>query len=484
MIYKPDSTPADIALKAYKDAMSDTSSSQVIKDATGAASFAVASGLQAYSLKAPSIITATMDAQLHQLIPTQQMNPVSDVARHKTITAVDSSSVVLSVAEDVAGNTWDHTTVSTNLTIKYQALGYKVGDTAARLGKSFEDIKATAAMINMQKFMMKEEDLMFWGNITDLGNPASVAGTASASGGTLATDTYTYKVSALTMTGYRYAQAQSSYDPTATAALVGQSGVGTSAGVSVTGATGSCVVAWTNITGAVAYNVWVDKGGGGYKFLSTVTTNKYTHTTYTATTSQTPPTTDDTGQATEYDGIWKLASASSLTTVKDMANATFTTDAGGGLTEVNSELLTYANAVGTSPDYLIGNYETIDLMSRKMTSSTAPVYRIDATADQTRVMGGIKVDSYLNRATGDVIPMIGSRRFPKNRLLGLKLKNPYSYDRINGPAFELCVAVDYFGLDYAITPTSGTVQQSEIRRYSAMRAFFPACILWSGITLT
>lgn len=93
---------------------------------------------------------------------------------------------------------------------------------------------------------------------SDLNTPSGLAATPSASGGTLATNTYWYKVTALNSVGE----------------TVGSNEVS----AAVTGPTGSVALTWTTVPGASSYRVYRGTSSGAQNVYYTATTNSFTDT--------------------------------------------------------------------------------------------------------------------------------------------------------------------------------------------------------------
>lgn len=106
---------------------------------------------------------------------------------------------------------------------------------------------------------------------SDLTTPAGLAATASTTGGSLATATYFYKVTALNSIGETTGSAEVS--------------------AAVTGPTGSVTLTWNAVVGASSYRVYRGTATGAQNVYYTTTTNAYTDTG-AANTGGTVPTTD------------------------------------------------------------------------------------------------------------------------------------------------------------------------------------------------
>ncbi len=111
--------------------------------------------------------------------------------------------------------------------------------------------------------------------LTQLSAPGTVTATPSTTGGTLATGTYYYKVTASTSSG------ETTASPEASAA--------------VTGPTGSVALSWGAVTGATGYVVYRGTSAGGEHVYYTTATNSYTDTNATSS-SGSPYTVNTTNQ--------------------------------------------------------------------------------------------------------------------------------------------------------------------------------------------
>jgi len=112
-------------------------------------------------------------------------------------------------------------------------------------------------------------------DISDLGTPT---GTASTSGGNMATNTYYYVITALNGNGETIKSAQT-------------------AGIAVTGPTGSVALSWAPVYGATSYKVYRTTVSGIYNtpaYIANPTANSYTDTAAAASAGA-PPTTNTTG---------------------------------------------------------------------------------------------------------------------------------------------------------------------------------------------
>lgn len=96
--------------------------------------------------------------------------------------------------------------VTENKAAAYVTIGEEDSVTfeAVSAGRTFEDVRSSATMRNLQKMMLKEENALLMGNASvNLGTPTTPTLSASGTGGTLPNATYSVIVVALTGEGVR-----------------------------------------------------------------------------------------------------------------------------------------------------------------------------------------------------------------------------------------------------------------------------------------
>lgn len=139
----------------------------------------------------------------------------------------------------------------------------------------------------MAIFSSNRLQTVYWQNATFLNAPGTVTPAPSTTGGTLATGTYYYKVTAINASGETQAS------PEATAA--------------VTGPTGSVVLTWSAITGATSYKIYRGTVAGAENVYYTSAGATYTDTG-AASSAGSPPSTNTTTSALRTvqnsSGVW------------------------------------------------------------------------------------------------------------------------------------------------------------------------------------
>ncbi len=166
----------------------------------------IATGLSTYDLQAPAKNLYPIVTPLRNAIPrVQRINP-GDAARWRTITAIMGSGFDAMGWVPEGQRTASMSYVATPFASPYLTLGEEDSVTfeAEAAAQGFEDVNATATMRVLQKTMRKEETALLGGNASvALGTPAAPILSASGTGGTLPTATYSVIVVALSFEGYR-----------------------------------------------------------------------------------------------------------------------------------------------------------------------------------------------------------------------------------------------------------------------------------------
>src|SRR5271165_7271748 len=166
----------------------------------------IATGLTAYDLQAPAKNLYPIVTPLRNALPrVARLNP-GDAARWRTITSIVGSGY------DAMG--WvpeGQRTASMSYSAQAQVAPYltlgeedTVTFEAEAASQGFEDLNATATLRLLQKTMRKEETALLGGNASlALGTPGAPTLTASGTGATLPSTTYSVIVVGLTFEGYR-----------------------------------------------------------------------------------------------------------------------------------------------------------------------------------------------------------------------------------------------------------------------------------------
>jgi hypothetical protein len=358
----------------------------------------IAESLVGINLEAPSKKLFPVYSPLRNKIARVKSPVGATAVQWRQIDAINSANLWPGVAENTRNSF--NTTATSSKSATFVTLGHDdyVGFEALAASKSFEDVRATAALNLLYAAMISEEKVILGGNASNIGKPASLTATPAITGGSLTTaggGVYKTAVSALVLRGYD--QGATGH---ASADADGETDGRTATDATVaSGSTGSIALVWPAVKGAVAYNVFVsDEGGSTRKYLATTTVNGYTIKT-TAASTNVPNTADKTGNSLEYDGF--IASiegnASPAALFKDMANGTLTSDSAGGISEIDAILKAMWDSYRLGPNEILVNSQQALDITKKIGSSSNLAYRIMLQDGQRNVTGGIYVGSYLNK---------------------------------------------------------------------------------------
>src|SRR5579863_2315406 len=166
----------------------------------------IATGLTAYDLQAPAKNIYPTITPLRNSLPRVQRQFPGDAARWRTIFSVTGSGFDAMGWVPEGQRTASMSYAATSLVAPYVTLGEEdtVTFEAEAAAQGFEDINSTATLRLLQKTMRKEETALLGGNTSlALGTPAAPTSSASGTGATLPSATYSVIVVGLTFEGYR-----------------------------------------------------------------------------------------------------------------------------------------------------------------------------------------------------------------------------------------------------------------------------------------
>lgn len=176
------------------------------KSALLAKNVTVGSGLVWYDLQAPAKNLYPVITMLRNSVPRVQRQFPGDAARWKTISSITGSGFDAMGWVPEGQRTGSMSYSAVPVVAPYVTIGEEdtVTFEAEAAAQGFEDINATASLRVLQKTMLKEEIALLGGNATlQLGTPGAPTLSASGSGATLPTATYSVIVVCLTAEGFR-----------------------------------------------------------------------------------------------------------------------------------------------------------------------------------------------------------------------------------------------------------------------------------------
>lgn len=433
---------------------------RIQKDATNQIGVATPLGTLPVPLEAPAKLLYPVPTPLRNMIPRDVMGGNSLTFRQ--ITGINTQKRWGSVAEATSTTTGRNSFIAFNevdktyafKTIEQESLITPEAQFGGNwAGQNFNN-REFATLSLLQATMLSEEKLILGGNLTDLGNVAGVTKTgvtqaATTVGGLTAGTNYYIYVTPLTLQGY-YA------GTTGQVTGVDQQGEGTGAEFTIATTAGgnagdeSITITWTELVGAVAYNVFIGSTTG--------IANANYYGTYTAPyaqilsvpTSTRPNGADLTGNANDYDGLYKLAESGTGAYFARLANATLTGDNKLGVAEIDTMFKSFWDNYKVSPDLLIMNSTQRKKVDEIIMGSSAPIVRVEGTFGDTQITAGMAVKSVLNRYMGKDVPILTHPDAVPGTILAVcnSLGEYYPNSRVSSNlVMKLCW--DYRQIDFA-----------------------------------
>lgn len=443
-----------------------------------AKSISLATGLTWYDLMAPAKNLYPTITPLRNSIPRVQRRNPGDAAHWKQVDSVTGSgwNNMGWVPEGQRSGRMSYTT--SNQTATYVTLGEEdqISFEAEGAAVGFEDLNATLTMRLLQKMMRKEEIGLLAGNASvALGTPVTPTLSASGSGATLPTATYSVIVVGLTQEGYLNSSLSAGVATSRvitgadgqTFTLNGGSSQKSAAATQAITLGQKLFASTTVINGAVAYAWFI--GTAGNETLQQITTiNSMVQTTDLAGSRQaaTAVTADCSRNANyAFDGIMNIGYNNSSTAyINALATGTagtgtvLTSSGRGSVVEIDAMLLSMWNTSRISPTVLYVNaQEQKNITDKSLNGSSAPLLRYNATGDSQQpyaITAGGVVEYYYNPFSvngGTKIPVKVHPDVAPGTIVGWCERLPEYYQSNEVPnVAEVLTRRDYYRVDWPL----------------------------------
>lgn len=383
------------------------------------------------------------------------------------------------------------------------AEGVTITQDSMDLSMDYADVKAIGVLQAMNQLMIGE-DVHIIGSqayaLPAIGNPSLT--THAAGGSILHTQTLDVKVAPRAGWNYFYGQS----GPASSAVQATIAGSGDTQSVSATVAA---------VQGAVAYDWFAGAHGGTLYYVTTTVTNTYTFTSVpvannttvpdlpliSSTLPTSAPSTDHSYSENNYNGLLAStlgdygsnaivtpgAGVSSGAYWESLDGSTLTLS-GAAILEIDAMLLGIWNQVQLSPTRLLMNAQQSQDIADKILGTNAAVTYLQPADEGGRavVTAGGRLASYINKATGDVIPIEVHPHLPPGTIVAITERVPFPGANINN-VFGVRTLRDYSQFDYGVsrvpnTAGGGPRQDSEVRLMSTFINRAPvACGVLSNI---
>jgi len=346
---------------------------------------------------------------------------------------------------------------------------------AISAGRHFEDIQARMSFRLLQKLMLKEEMAILGGNASlQLGTPATPTLSASGSGATLPSATYSVIVVALTLEGYQNSSLSTGVATTKTITGADGKTYMLSGGSSNKSANATQAVTLgqtlfasvTAIQGAVAYAWYV--GTAGSESLQAITTINSATFSAPLTGGQqaaTAITADNSANASyAFDGLLTSAlKAGSNAYVNILSTGTagtgtaLTASGRGSIVEIDAMFEQMWRQYQLSPTVLYVNVQEVkNITDKVLTDDSGPLlhYNVSADGQPYQLAAGGAVSFYFNPYVlngGLRIPVRIHPRVPPGTIIGWAENLPAQYQSNEVPnVAEIKTRQDYYQIDWPV----------------------------------
>jgi len=442
-------------------------------------------GLQAYNLEAPSKKLFPILTPFRNMLP-RDAGGFAIQANWKAITDINVANVRAGVGEGLRGGIITHAQSEYLAAFRGFGLENNVTFEAGYAAKGYEDVKSLAVTTTLQALMVQEERTILGGNTSvALGTTPTPSTATATTGGSIAAATYNVVCVALglqaylDMVGANNGGIGVTFSNT-TALVPGQitrtnAGGGTStfgggsarpsaaASQVTTGATSTITATVATVTGAFGF-AWFVGTTGNERLQSVTTINSVVLTSLNTTTSQLLSAipggivTDFSTSTLDFDGLLTQAIKSGNNgTILTMPNGVagtgsgLTADNAGGVSEFEQMFATMYGKYRLSPSHIFVNpQELINLSKKVIQGSGAPLLQmITGVGEKTVIMAGSKVGSYLNKVTGDEVPIIVHPNMPAGTILFYTQTVPYPLNGVP-QVCRMLLRQDYYQLEWPL----------------------------------
>ena len=456
-------------MKTAQAAASDSVSKNFVQPAGGPTT-----GLQAYNLEVPSKKLYPILTPLRNRIP-RVGGGFATQANWKAITAINVGNMRAGVGEGKRGGQVQHSMKEYFAAFRGIGLEKSVTFEADYAAKGFEDVKALAVTQTLQALMVQEEMLLLGGNTSmALGKtptPTLVAvsdNTASGIPGSLSVICVALGVQAYWDVAGANNGASGQEINIATAQVPGAITRTNADGTTDTFGGGSAEksaaatlsvsasnrvdASVTPVRGAYAY-AWF-WGTAGAEVLGAVTTTATVSIKGAAKGSQNANTLtgDNSTSALEFDGLLtQIAKPDSGAYYFDNAGKAVTSDGAGGVSEIEAAFAAFYNKYRLSPQTMyVSAADLVGITKLIIGNGGAPLLRLNVDVNQTTaIQAGVKVGSYLNKVTGDMLDVVVHPNLPQGTILFYSDNVPAYLDGVS-QLLRVLARQDYYQIEWPL----------------------------------
>jgi hypothetical protein len=466
----------DLSMNPTQDTLDLVKGALRIPDDQIAKSITIGSGLAAYDLQAPAKNLYPFVTPIRNALP-RIGGGTGSASNWRQVTALVGSGFDAMgwVPEGQRSGQMSYTTASKSAA--YVTIGEEDAATyeAISAGRQFEDIQARMSFRLLQKLMLKEEMAILAGNASlQLGTPVTPVLSASGSGATLPTATYSVIVVALTLEGHQNSSLTIGIATTKTIngadgktfVLSGGSSNKSAAATQAVTLGQTLFASVTAIQGAVAY-AWYVGTAGSEKLEAITTINSAAFGAALAGTGQAASavTADNSANPSyAYDGLLTAALksgsnayVSSLPTGTAGTGTPLTASGRGSVVEIDTMFQQMWNLYQLSPTVLYVNVQELkNITAKVLSNASGPLLRYEVSGDGNAydLAAAGAVSFYFNPFTlngGLKIPVRIHPRVPPGTIIGWAEHLPVQYQSNEVPnVAEVKTRQDYYQIDWPV----------------------------------
>lgn len=441
-------------------------------------------GLQLYNLQAPALELYPVLTPLRNMIP-RVTGGYAIQANWKAITGINTGGLRMGLSEGGRSGVIAQSLAEYLAAFRGQGLENNVSYEANFSATGFQDLRAEAVTQLLKSVMIGEELVDLWGNTSlSMGTTPTPSTATATTGGTITAATYSVICVALGGLAYNYMAGLNNGTTgqtfAATSALVpgnitrtnmdgstdtfggGNAQQSAAASQATTGSTSTISATVAAVNGAVGY-AWFVGASGSERLAALTSINSVVLTSIPGSgqlASAIPGGAADRSTSTlDYDGLVTQAFKSgSNAQIYTMATGTagtgtgLTADNAGGVYEFEYIFAQFYNKYRMSPTHIfVHPQELINMTKKVVQGSGAPLLQLTSNVQETTtIVAGTRIGSYLNKITGDVIPVIVHPNMTPGTVFFYSKEVPYPL--ANTPSLvRKLLRQDYYQIDWPIT---------------------------------
>lgn len=399
----------------------------------------LAENLAGVNLEAPAKMLVPVYSPLRNTIARVKAAIGAKKVDWHAVRDLDANKVWSNVAEG-ARNAFDTiTTEDRSATFKtLEKEGY-VTIEALQASRAYDDLLAKGTLMTLWSHMIREEFMILGGNITVIGKPSGTPATSSAAAVAPAVafgaGTYKFKISALVLQGAD----QGAKGQVAAVDSVGETDASTASADQIVAGGEDPTVTWNDVKGAVAYNVYAKIAADPtFTYQATVFVNKWTAQVAYVNTGNVPNAADQTGIATQFDGIIPdIEKNVTGDQYQSLDGGTLTAEDGGAIAQFEKALLSQWDNFRLGATEIWCHSQQFRDIRKKIVGTSNPAMRIMLQDGERNLIGGVAVTGYLNNYSSPtaegvppIIPIKVHPFIPKGTILFTTMRVPYPLNEV------------------------------------------------------